>query len=146
MNFGVYSGAVTATRGELDDSRYSTPLTLILGPLEDVLNGKGNLLDEDRQTLCNIWRHANRLLSMVNTLLDYSRLEGGKMEATYRPCLVSALTVDLASLFRAAIERGHVKLVVEAEPDPPEGKGKPVYLAEEMWTKVIFNLVGNAFK
>lgn len=61
-----------------------TPLTLILGPLEDVLSNR-SVRGEDRERLLMVQRHAHRLLNMVNTLLDFSRLEGGQMEVTFRP-------------------------------------------------------------
>ncbi|KAM0790952.1 hypothetical protein ACM66B_004257 [Microbotryomycetes sp. NB124-2] len=119
-----------------------TPLSLILGPLEDVISNK-SLRKEDRDRLLTVQRHANRLLHMVNTLLDFSRLEGGRLEALYQPVKLSALTADLASLFRAAVERANIKLVVDVEDDPTD---KPVYLAVDLYEKICFNLLGNAFK
>lgn len=56
-----------------------------------------------------------------------ARLEAGKMEAVYRPVKLGPMVADLASLFRAAIERGSIDLVVECQPEPKEGA--PVYLA-----------------
>jgi signal transduction histidine kinase len=62
-----------------------TPLTLILGPLDDVLSTrKDNLLREDRERLNTVNRHAKRLLTMVNKLLDFSSLEGGRMNFKFR--------------------------------------------------------------
>ncbi|KAK4047296.1 hypothetical protein OIV83_005474 [Microbotryomycetes sp. JL201] len=119
-----------------------TPLSLILGPLEDVISNK-SLRREDKERLVTVQRHANRLLHMVNTLLDFSRLEGGRLEALYQPVKLGALTADLASLFRAAVERANIKLVVDVEEDPVD---RPVYLAVDLYEKICFNLLGNAFK
>ncbi|KAM0756019.1 hypothetical protein T439DRAFT_320710 [Meredithblackwellia eburnea MCA 4105] len=121
-----------------------TPLTLILGPLGDVLTAKENLQPADRQRLLTVQRHANRLLNMVNTLLDFSRIQDGREELVFRPTLLSTATADLASLFRSAIERGGIQFIVDAEPDPAEGK--PVFLSMDLWEKILFNLLGNAFK
>ncbi|SGY14975.1 BQ5605_C013g07190 [Microbotryum silenes-dioicae] len=122
-----------------------TPLTLILGPLEDVLSNKSGLSPEDREQLQTVQRHSNRLLNMVNSLLDFSRLEGGRMEVSFRPMNLAAVTADLASLFRSAIERGGVQLIVNCPADPFK-EASPVYLSGELYEKVIFNLLGNAFK
>lgn len=68
------------------------------------------------------------------------------MEAVFRPCRLSTVTSDLVSLFRAAIERGKIELGVHCEADIPLDSSRAVYMAEELWEKVVFNLVGNAFK
>lgn len=64
-----------------------TPLTLILGPLEDLLTGaERHKLDRDqREKLVLVQRHANRLLTLVNKLLDFSSIEGGRMSFKFRP-------------------------------------------------------------
>jgi signal transduction histidine kinase len=54
------------------------------------------------------------------------------------------MTADLASLFRAAIERGKIEFIVDCEADPQEGRH--IYLASELWEKIVFNLIGNAYK
>ncbi|GAA5995793.1 uncharacterized protein JCM10292_004752 [Rhodotorula paludigena] len=141
---------------ELNDARQAffanishelrTPLTLILGPLDDVLSSKTTALDEeDRERLTVVQRNAHRLLNMVNTLLDFSRLESGKMEAVYRPTLLGPRIADLASLFRSAIERGGIDFKVDIEEDKWAEK-RPFYLSDEMTEKIVFNLLGNAFK
>jgi signal transduction histidine kinase len=78
---------------------------------------------------------------LVNTLLDFSRIEAGRIEAVYEPIALAALTPDLASVFRSAIERAGMKLVVECPPLP-----EAVYVDREMWEKIILNLLSNAFK
>jgi K+-sensing histidine kinase KdpD len=60
-----------------------TPLTLILGPAEDALRQPGPPADTERWRL--VHRNALRLLKLVNTLLDFSRLEAGRMQASYEP-------------------------------------------------------------
>ena len=123
---------------------FRTPLTLLLGPLEDILAGqKGPLPPESREELDVAHRNALRLLRLVNTLLDFSRIEAGRAQASYEPTDLAALTADLASVFRSAIERAGLRLLVDCPPPP---KGTEVYVDRDMWEKVVLNLVSNAFK
>ena len=118
---------------------FRTPLTLMLGPTEEALSSPdGVLRGRDLET---VHRNALRLLKLVNTLLDFSRIEAGRINATYEPTDLPALTADLASAFRSAVERAGLTLVVECPPLPA-----PVYVDREMWEKVVLNLLSNALK
>lgn len=120
-----------------------TPLTLILGPLEELLSrGKDSgLSGADRQALELTHRNALRLLKLVNSLLDFSRIEAGRIKARYRPTALSPLTTELASVFRSTVEAAGLALNLEvSELDAP------VYVDREMWEKIVFNLLSNAFK
>jgi K+-sensing histidine kinase KdpD len=117
-----------------------TPLTLILGPLEDVLKSKEELQPDHRQKLNLVQRHSIRLLNMVNKLLDYSSLEGGKLQIKFRPVKLGAVTRDLATLFRDAVERGGLQFIVDCDDDPPDTQA--MYVAMDLWEKVIYNIVG----
>src|SRR6187402_3323158 len=105
-----------AALAELDEAKtaffsnvsheFRTPLTLMLGPLEDVLARSGEDFTSDTRTLLQVaQRNATRLLKLVNTLLDFARIEAGRARATYRPTDLSTLTTDLASNFRSACDR-----------------------------------------
>lgn len=118
---------------------FRTPLTLMLGPTEDALATPQQSLQG--KALETVHRNELRLLKLVNTLLDFSRLEAGRISATFRPTDLSALTAELASVFRAAIERANLQFVVETPALP-----QPVYLDREMWEKIILNLLSNALK
>jgi signal transduction histidine kinase/DNA-binding response OmpR family regulator len=120
---------------------FRTPLTLMLGPLDDLLTTSGQLSEDDRERVELAQRNALRLLKLVNTLLDFSRIEAGRIEASYEPTELCALTAELASVFRSAIERAGMKLAVDC-PAPAE----PVYVDREMWEKIVLNLLSNAFK
>ena len=119
---------------------FRTPLTLMLGPLEDALAAREGLLPEQRERLELAHRNSVRLLRLVNTLLDFSRLEGGGMQASYEPADLGMLTAQLASVFRSAIERAGLRLIVNCP------AGEPVYVDRAMWEKIVFNLLSNAFK
>ena len=121
---------------------FRTPLTLILGPLEELLAGRaGPLPPPARDELERLQRNAGRLLRLVNTLLDFSRLEAGRIEARYVPTDFSALSADLASHFQSAMERAGLAFHVDCPP-----LSQPIHLDPELWEKVVLNLVSNAFK
>jgi signal transduction histidine kinase len=121
---------------------FRTPLTLMLGPLEDLLTQQAGTLPETAHTeLERVHRNAGRLLRLVNTLLDFSRLEAGRLEARQEATDLSRLTADLASSFRSAIERAGLKLTVDCPP-----LSQPVHVDGDMWEKVVLNLISNAFK
>jgi signal transduction histidine kinase len=113
----------------------------MLGPLEDTLRHGDHLPSADRERLDLAYRNSLRLLRLVNTLLDFSRIEAGRIQASYEPIDLSALTADLASAFRAAVEAAGMKLIVDCPP-----LEEPAYVDREMWEKVVFNLLSNAFK
>ncbi len=115
---------------------FRTPLTLMLAPLEDLLARDGASAE-----LQLLQRNALRLLKLVNTLLDFSRIEAGRVQAAYEPTDLAALTRDLASSFRAAIDRASLELVIDCPPLP-----EPVYVDRDMWEKIVLNLLSNAFK
>ncbi len=122
---------------------FRTPLTLLLGPLDDVLAHAGALPPAQQRDLLLAQRNGLRLLRLVNTLLDFSRIEAGRVQAVFEPTDLPTLTADLASTFRSAIERAGLQLIAHCPPlDPP----MTVYVDREMWEKVILNLLSNAFK
>jgi signal transduction histidine kinase/methylmalonyl-CoA mutase cobalamin-binding subunit len=117
-----------------------TPLTLLLAPLDDLL-ARTTLDGADRDLLQIARRGGARLLKLVNSLLEFSRIEAGRIEASYEATDLANLTTDLASVFRSAFERGGVALNIDC-PLLPED----VYVDRDMWEKIVLNLVSNAFK
>jgi signal transduction histidine kinase len=119
---------------------FRTPLTLMLGPVEDAIGNPGTP-SAVRTQLELAHRNALRLLKLVNSLLDFSRIEAGRVQASYEPTDLAQMTRDLASNFRSAIERAGLVLEV----DCPQLK-EPIYVDREMWEKIVLNLLSNAFK
>ncbi|HEU4653774.1 MAG TPA: ATP-binding protein [Steroidobacteraceae bacterium] len=117
-----------------------TPLTLILGPVEQLLQGS-HLDPEARRLLTFVNRSSMRLLKLVNTLLDFARLEGGRLQAEYEPTDLALLTTELASTFRSAMESAGLAFEVHCHV-----LSNPVYVDREMWEKIVLNLLSNAFK
>ena len=120
---------------------FRTPITLILGPVAE-LRAHAPALDEHAQReLDVIHRNGLRLAKLVNTLLDFSRIEAGRMQAHYEPVDLAEVTAELASVFRSAIDRAGLRLIVDCPP-----LDEPVYLDRDMWEKVVLNLLSNALK
>ncbi len=121
---------------------FRTPLTLMLGPLEELLTtANGTLTPTQHTNAETAHRNALRLLKLVNTLLDFSRIEAGRFTATIEPVDLAALTTDLTSSFRSVIEKAGMQLVVHSQ-----SSGGLVGVDQEMWEKIVLNLLSNAFK
>jgi signal transduction histidine kinase len=116
-----------------------TPLALMLGPIADALAAQPSA--PVRASLEMARRNAQRLLKLVNTLLDFARIEAGRTEASFVPVDLAEFTADLASTFRSAMQRGGLAYHVDCPP-----LGVPVFVDREMWEKIVLNLLSNAFK
>ena len=121
---------------------FRTPLTLILGPLQDLLaRSDAHLSALAKQQLEMMNRNGARLLRLVNTLLDFSRIEAGRVQAVYEATDLAKLTTELAGVFRSATERAGLRLSVDCR-----SLGEPVYVDRDMWEKIVLNLISNALK
>ena len=125
---------------------FRTPLTLILGPVENLLEPQSleTPLSTQKEQLGLVRRNALRLQRLVNTMLDFSRIEAGRMRAHYEETDLAAFTAELVSNFRSACERAGLSLTIDC-PSPPFGT-LPAYVDRDMWEKVVLNLMSNAFK
>lgn len=120
---------------------FRTPLTLMLGPLEDIISGSNHLTENDREQLKMVFQNAVRLLKLVNSLLDFSVIEANRAKATYAATDICALTLELASSFESAIEKAGLRYEISCTP-----LAEPVYVDPEMWEKIVLNLLSNALK
>jgi PAS domain S-box-containing protein len=120
---------------------FRTPLTLILGPIAELLSDAGTLDDRVRAELEVVQRNGLRLSKLVNSLLDFSRIEAGRVQPHYQPVDLAALTAELAGVFSSATQRAGLDLRIDCPPLQP-----PAYVDRDMWEKVIFNLFSNALK
>ena len=119
-----------------------TPLTLMLAPMEDLLAAPPIAATPELRDLATVaHRSGLRLLKVVNTLLDFSRIEAGQMEASFEPTDLASFTSELASAFRSPIERAGLNFVVDCLP-----LEEPVFVDRAMWEKIVLNLLSNAFK
>jgi signal transduction histidine kinase len=118
---------------------FRTPLTLILGPVEAAMaQPEASLSGDDLKA---VHRSSIRLLRLVNSLLDFTRIEAGRLQLSFEPTDLSRLTTELASAFDSLVERARLKLVVNC-PTLPE----PIYVDRSQWEKIVLNLISNAFK
>jgi signal transduction histidine kinase len=111
----------------------------MLGPVEDALARACD--PELREQLELVHRNALRLQKLVNVLLDFSRIEAGRIQAVYEPTDLAVFTAKLVSVFRSAVERANMRLLIHCEP-----LSEPAYVDRDMWEKIVFNFVSNAFK
>jgi signal transduction histidine kinase/ActR/RegA family two-component response regulator len=138
--------------GELDRAKtdffsnvsheFRTPLTLMLAPVADLLADEGKTLSTmQREQLELVQRSSQRLLKLVNTLLQFSRIEAGRADASFESTDLSSLTTDLASIFRSTIEKAGLRLELAMS-----DLGEEVFVDHDMWAKIVLNLISNAFK
>ena len=121
---------------------FRTPLTLIMGPVAELRAAPAVVADPRlREELDVVHRNALRLGKLVNSLLDFSRLQAGRVEAHFEPVDLAAYTAELASVFRSAVERVGVEYDVDVAPLP-----EPVYVDRDMWEQIVLNLLSNAVK
>ena len=119
---------------------FRTPLTLLLGPIEDTLKNPENV-EGTRARMDTAYRNTLRMQKLVNTLLEFSRIEAGRVEGKFSAVDICMFTRDLASSFRSAIERAGMELIFDCASINSE-----VYVDVEMWEKIVLNLVSNSFK
>lgn len=120
---------------------FRTPLTLLLAPLEEAIATAPADAAPLRGLLDTAHRNALRLLKLINALLDFVRLEAGRVRARFRSTDLAALTTELAAVFRSAIERAGLEFEVSCAPLP-----QAVWVDREMWEKIVLNLLSNALK
>ena len=121
---------------------FRTPLTLMLGPLDEVLQeARERLSPTGLDHLVQARRNALRLQKLVNSLLDFSRIEAGRVQAFFEPVDLSSLTGEIAGIFRSTIEKAGLRYTVYCEP-----LDELVYIDREMWEKIVLNFLSNAFK
>ena len=121
---------------------FRTPLTLMLGPLEEALaRPAADLPASLREPLETMHRNGLRLLRLVNALLDFSAVEAGRLRASFAPADLAAETRQLAGAFGSAIEHAGLALEIDCPPLP-----EPVFVDHEMWEKIVLNLLSNALK
>src|SRR5580658_4096356 len=123
---------------------FRTPLTLMLGPLEDALSNSHGILPMGAAASLTVsHRNALRLLKLVNTLLDFSRIEAGRAQACYQPVDLALLTAELASNFQSLCQKAGLLLIVHCTALTWD---EPAYVDRDMWEQIVLNLLSNAFK
>jgi PAS domain S-box-containing protein len=121
---------------------FRTPLTLMLSPLEEVLRQPEDAVIPHNRALVSVaHRNGVRLLKLVNSLLDFSRVEAGKAQASFEPTDLARITAEVAAMFEPAMAQAGLTLRIECHE-----VAEPVFVDRDMWEKIILNLLSNAFK
>ncbi len=120
---------------------FRTPLTLMLGLLEEELAEPASLAQPRRDRLRAAHRNSLRLLRLVNSLLDFARIEAGRAQVHFQATDLASLTAELVSHFESAVARSRLTLTIDC-PTLPER----IYVDREMWEKIVLNLLSNALK
>ena len=118
-----------------------TPLTLILGPVEELLTDGADLLEGQRQDLQLVRRNAQRLLRLVNQLMDFRKIDVGKMSVRAIEGNLVDFVRELMDVFEKTARRRNITFrFLPAEPVVQ------LWFDGEILDKVFFNLLSNAFK
>lgn len=120
---------------------FRTPLSLILTPTEDLLHRKNTDAKETRSTLQLIRKNANRLLRLVDQLLELRKIDAGKMTLEGNQADLVAFIKDIVSDFNVKAKSQNIDLQFLC-PFPQ----LPFWFDAEKLDKVLFNIISNAFK
>ncbi|MEJ2102937.1 MAG: response regulator, partial [Ignavibacteriaceae bacterium] len=118
---------------------FRTPLTLILGPSENILTEAPS--ENTVKQAGAIKRNANRLLLLISQLLDLSKLEAGKLELKASRANIVSFIKGFTMSFESLAEGKDITLKVSAEKEQIE-----LYFDKEKMIKIMSNLLSNAFK
>lgn len=119
-----------------------TPLALIQGPLHDLLADDAVVLPQRHQEgMLAADRSAAQLRRLVDTLLQFARVEGGMLRAEPEPTDLALLTIDLVAMFRSAAESNGLHLDADIAP-----LDRPADVDRGMWSTIVGNLLSNAVK
>lgn len=117
-----------------------TPLTLIAGPVEYVL--KNSKLPEDaREQLVVVERNTNRMLHLVNQILDFRKIQNKKMKMQVQRVNIVAFVRKVMDNFESLAEEHNIDFLFETEKDELY-----LWVDEDKLEKIVFNLLSNAFK
>ena len=117
-----------------------TPLTLISGPVEYVLSNK-RLPADVREQLLVVERNTNRMLHLINQILDFRKIQNKKMKMQVQRVDVVAFTRKVMENFDSVAEEHRIDFLFETEKP-----GLYLWIDADKYEKIIFNLLSNAFK
>ena len=143
----LYQQLETANRHKSDflasmSHEFRTPLNAIIGYGRLVRRAtEGQISPLQRENLQDLLNNAERLLNLIDSLLDFAKIEAGKMAVRVEPVRVSEIIHGAASTIESILNSASVRLVREIAPDIP-----PLNTDREKLRQIILNLLGNAVK
>ncbi len=117
-----------------------TPMTSIIGFSDLLLNKSFN--DDDKRYLKTILSSSEKLLSLINDILDLSKIEAGRLEIVNRQIYIKKIFVEMKDIFMNEIVKKNLDFRITLSPNLP----KSLYFDELRFRQVLFNIIGNAIK
>jgi signal transduction histidine kinase/DNA-binding response OmpR family regulator/ABC-type xylose transport system substrate-binding protein len=119
---------------------FRTPLTLIIGPLENILEN-AKLTQEDQHQLKLMLRNAHRLLRLINQLMDLRKIDNDKMRLQAGLNDLVLFISEVKEAFNEMAAKKKIEFVFTSEMDE-----FLLYFDQDKLDKILFNLLSNAFK
>jgi Signal transduction histidine kinase len=118
---------------------FRTPLTLILGPLDKLIR---TIKDENQLTdIQIIHRNAQRLLRLINQLMDFRKIEATGFEVNYAKADIIRFISDLSNVFAYEASQRNIEFSIKADLN-----SLLIYFDKDKLDKILYNLLSNAFK
>ena len=118
-----------------------TPLTLILGPLENILSTQKVKDNDVRDDLNIMYENTQRLTDLINQLLDFRKTEKDGLRLNFEYCNLTKLVTDIYNRFRSAMREKNINATLSLQGNNLHG-----YVDHEGFTKIVSNLINNAVK
>lgn len=118
---------------------FRTPLSLIIAPLDKIIRQSGD--DEQKKQLNLVQRNAKRLLSLVNQLLDFRKMEVQEMKLHPSIGDIISFCRDISNSFMDVAEKKNIQFSFSSNVENLE-----IYFDKDKIEKILFNLLSNAFK
>ena len=116
-----------------------TPLSLIIGPLDDLMEESKNKKDSERLSMMQ--RNGLRLKNLVDQILDVSKLNADSIALKIEPIDLPQFTRQIIGQFQSRLEQQHISIEI-----PTEEFSEDIYTDREAWERIIINLMSNAIK
>jgi len=119
-----------------------TPLTSIIAPIQSMYQGDvGDLSEDQHHMLEQVYRNTLRLLDLINQMLDFAKIEAGRMLLRLEKVSVDELILDMVAIFEEITEKKGIKLRFSKEGEIPE-----FALDHDKMERILTNLIRNAIK